>query len=185
MADQPDKLPTLQYAQGGFEKPSRTWTLLGIFDVLAGVMLIWFNGASFAHTLNKLYGPPPLPAPWPDSSDVVQITIARWQHWTVLVDAAVSVALVVLLFVAVWAMLRPRTERLAIRLHVIYVWLKLILVLIVASLYGWNVDKARLDWGLFATTLMLGAIHPLMVIALVVQIWKQVRVRRMIAGDNE
>lgn len=49
-------------------------------------------------------------------------------------------------------------------------WLKAGLALVVASLYGWDVDKSRLDWGLFAMTLLMGAIHPLIVLAMIAKL---------------
>lgn len=103
------KPPTLAYAQGGFEKPPRTWTLLGTFNVLVGAMMVWFNLSILSHTWAKLYGPP-APPPHP-SSDVMHVTVARWQHWVVLTDAAVSVALVGLLLAGVVAIALRKTGR--------------------------------------------------------------------------
>ncbi len=166
MSEPADK-PVLTYAQGGFDRPLRGWTLLRVFDVLVGIHLGIVNSMILTSAVKVLQGGP---APQPVDAESGPATLAVWQYWATAIDAAISIALVVLLFAAAWAMRRGRDDRRPWMLHLVYAAIKVTLVLTSALLYAWDVDKTRLDWGVFGSAFMVGLIHPILMLSLLAQI---------------
>ena len=175
MTDPHPKPPTLSYARGNFDKPPLAWKTLRQFDYLAIVWMVLLNAVMFRNLYEKLRTPPvPPPPPW----DEEWVAVAQWQYSTALCDTALSIVLLGILIAAVWAMGKPTMERRAVRLHYVYVVLKLILVLTLSLLWGWSVDKAKMAWSEVAYGLVWGAFHPAIVLALLRQVNKELRKRR-------
>jgi hypothetical protein len=170
----------IAYAHGGFDRPIRSLTVLVTLDVIIGILLVLINIAVLFNTVQTIRHPP---APDPDdsSADVVPESVAPWQQWTVVADAAVSVGLVSLLFVAASVMGRPGKERLGTRLHIVYAVTKIVLVLALSLLWSWSVDKGRIDRGVFGAAFTTGVIHPILILALLRQIRLQIRKREGLA----